>query len=272
MKPENYARFALLGGIWGMSFIFMRVAAPVFGPLLTAFGRVLCGALVLATLLTIKKIPLAWRHNLRTYTMIGLSNTAIPFSLFAWAALRVPSAYMATANAMAPLFTAAFGVLLINERLTSARIAGLILGLVGVAVIVGIGPAPANVSTILGIGAALLAAVCYGYAGVYTRRFAVGIPPLAVATGSLVCAVAVLLPAALVSTVWQPIVLPNDASQSWRALGAVLLLGTFCTGIAYAMFYRLISEEGVSRAMTVTFLVPAFATIWAALFLGEHIT
>jgi drug/metabolite transporter (DMT)-like permease len=272
MKQENFVRLAILGGIWGMSFIFMRVAAPVFGPLLTALGRVACGALVLAVLLGFKRISLAWRSNLRTYVMIGIFNTAVPFSLFAWAAMRVPSTYMATANAMAPLFTAVFGVLLISERLTASRIAGLILGLVGVAAIVGIGPAPASTSTIAGTGAALLAAVCYGYAGVYTRRFAVGIAPLAVATGSQICSAAILLPVALIANIWMPLSLPADMSVTWHALGAVVLLGVFCTGIAYALFFRLIAEEGVSRAMTVTFLVPAFATIWAAFFLGERIT
>ena len=272
MKPTNYARLLLLGGIWGFSFIFMRVAAPVFGPLPTSLGRVACGALVLAAMLRFQQTPLAWRRNLRTYAVIGLFNTAIPFSLFAWAALHVPSAYMATANAMAPLFTALFGVLLIGEALTGARLAGLMLGLTGVAVLVGIGPAPGNVTTLAGIGAALLAAVCYGYAAVHTRRFAGGIPPLAVATGSSICAALALLPVALAAFALHPVGLPADTSRAWHALGAVLLLGAICTGVAYALFYRLIAEEGVSQAITVTFLIPGAAVIWAALFLGERIT
>ncbi|MBV8659327.1 MAG: DMT family transporter [Burkholderiales bacterium] len=272
MKPANYARLLLLGAIWGFSFIFLRVASPVFGPLLTSLGRVACGALVLAVMLHFKQTPLAWRHNLRTYTVIGLFNTAIPFSLFAWAALYVPSAYMATANAMAPLFTAMFGVLLIGETLTPARVIGLVLGLTGVAVLVGIGPAPGNAGTFAGIVAALLAAVCYGYAAVYTRRFAGSIPPLAIATGSSLCAAVALLPIALTAYALHPVALPADMSKTWHALGAVLLLGAICTAVAYALFYRLIAEEGVSQTITVTFLIPGAAVIWAALFLSERVT
>ncbi|HYD79055.1 MAG TPA: DMT family transporter [Paucimonas sp.] len=266
MSGTNIARLFLLGAIWGSSFMLMRIAAPALGPLTTAFGRILLGGIALYLFARSRGIDFSWRRNGRIYLVIGVVNTAVPFALFAWAALHVPSAYSATMNAMAPVFTGMFGFLLLAERLTAARAAAFALGLIGVAVLVRIGPVPITAQVVLGILAGLSAAVCYGFAAVFTRMKAADIPPLATATGSQLSAALALLPFALPE-------LPHAVAHGTPAAGlALAVLGIVCTGLAYALFFQLISAEGPGKAVMVTFLIPAAAAIWARLFLGEPIT
>lgn len=266
MSNANLARLILLGLIWGTSFMLMRIAAPVFGPVLTTFGRALLGALALYLYARYKGVNFAWRRNAKTYLIIGVSNTAIPFSLFAWSALYIPSAYMATMNSLAPIFTAVFGFLLLAERLTTLRIAAFLLGLFGVAVLVGIGPTAITAEVIGGVLACILAAINYGFAATYTRMNAKDIPSVATAAGSQCAAALVLLPFAL------PAIPHAIQFGTAQACLSVVILGAVCTGVAYGLFFHLIAAEGASKAVTVTFLVPATASVWAWLLLGEPIT
>ncbi len=266
MSTPNLLRLLLLGAIWGTSFMLMRIAAPEFGALPTTFLRAVLGGAALYAIARAAHVEFAWRANARIYFIIGLFNTAIPFTLFAWAALYIPSAYMATMNSLAPIFTALFGVMLLAEKLTPARIVASVLGLCGVALLVGIGPTEVDAMVVLGVLACIGSAVCYGYAATYTRMKAGGIPSLALATGSQLIAALVLLPLAAPG-------LPLAATQvTLTGALAVSVLGVVCTGIAYGLFFHLISAEGSSKAITVTFLVPATAAVWAWLFLGEPIT
>lgn len=266
MSAANIARLLLLGAIWGTSFMLMRIASPVLGPIVTTFGRILLGGSALYLFAKSRGIDFAWRRNARTYLVIGLTNTAIPFALFAWSALHIPSAYMATMNSLAPIFTGMFGFLLLAERLTVMRMASFVLGLTGVAVLVGIGPTAVTVEVIGGVLAGLGAAVCYGFAATYTRLKAAGIPPLATATGSQLTAALALLPLAL------PTMPHAFAAATFATIAAEVMLGVVCTGVAYALFFHLIATEGASKAVTVTFLVPATASLWAWLLLNEPIT
>lgn len=266
MTTSNLTRLLILGMIWGTSFMLMRIAAPVFGPILTTFGRASLGALALYLFARHSGIDFQWRKNAKTYFIIGVTNTAIPFSLFAWSALYIPSAYMATMNSLAPIFTAVFGFLLLAERLSALRISAFILGLFGVAVLVGIGPIEVTPTVIGGVLAGMGAAINYGFAATYTRMHAKEIPSLATAAGSQFAAALALLPFALPSV---PHALEHGTSS---ALISVLILGVVCTGVAYGLFFHLISTEGASKAVTVTFLVPATASVWAWLLLGEPIT
>ena len=266
MSTANLTRLLILGLIWGTSFMLMRIAAPVFGPILTTFGRAALGALSLYLFARHSGIDFQWRKNAKTYLIIGVTNTAIPFSLFAWSALYIPSAYMATMNSLAPIFTAVFGFLLLSERLSLLRISAFLLGLFGGAVLVGIGPIEVTPTVIGGVLAGMGAAINYGFAATYTRMHAKEIPSLATAAGSQFAAALALLPFALPSV---PHAIEHGTSS---ALISVLILGVVCTGVAYGLFFHLISTEGASKAVTVTFLVPATASIWAWLLLGEPIT
>ncbi len=266
MSNSNLARLFLLGAIWGTSFLLMRIASPALGPLLTTFVRALLGGVALYLAARLRGVDFAWRRNAKAYLVIGLFNTAIPFSLFAWSALSIPSAYMATMNSLAPVFTALFGFLLLGERLTAMRLGAFVLGLAGVAVLVGVGPTAVTLRVALGVLAAIGAAVCYGYAATYTRMKAGGIPSLAAAAGSQLAASIALLPFALTDV--------PHALAAWTPTAALAatVLGLICTGVAYAIFFHLIAAEGASKAITVTFLVPATASVWAWLLLDEPIT
>lgn len=266
MSTANMLRLLLLGAIWGTSFMLMRIASPVLGPLLTTFIRALLGGAALYAFARSRGIDFGWRKNARIYLVIGLFNTAIPFALFAWSALYIPSAYMATMNSLAPIFTGVFGFLLLSEKMTPSRMVACFLGLFGVAVLVRVGPTEVTLSTVLGVLAGMGAAICYGYAATYTRMKASGLPSLATATGSQATSSLVLLPFALPG-------IPHAAvSMTWTVAISVIFLGVICTGLAYALFFHLISTEGASKAITVTFLVPATASIWAWLFLDEPVT
>ncbi|MFZ6748883.1 DMT family transporter [Undibacterium sp. Ren11W] len=266
MSSSNLVRLLLLSLIWGTSFMLMRIAAPVFGPMLTTFGRAGLGALALYLFARYRGVDMAWRRNAKFYLVVGLANTAIPFSLFAWSALYIPSAYMATMNSLAPIFTAVFGFLMLGERLTPLRIAAFLLGLVGVAVLVGLGPTAITPQLILGVLAGMGAAINYGFAATYTRMHAGKIPSLATAAGSQCAAALALLPFAL------PGVPHALEFGTLHASLAVLFLGLICTGVAYGLFFHLVTSEGASKAITVTFLVPATASVWAWLLLNEPIT
>lgn len=266
MSTPNLFRLLLLGAIWGTSFMLMRIAVPTLGPLPTTFLRILLGGSALYLFARSRGIDFAWRNNARTYLIIGLFNTAIPFALFAWSALHIPSSYMATMNSLAPIFTGLFGFLLLAERLTPSRIMACVLGLGGVAVLVGVGPTDVTVNTVLGVLAGMLAATSYGFAATYTRMKASQIPSMAAATGSQLTASLALLPLAI------PAMPQAAASVTLEVALAVIVLGVVCTGLAYALFFHLIAAEGASKAITVTFLIPATASIWAWLFLGEPIT
>jgi drug/metabolite transporter (DMT)-like permease len=266
MSTSNLIRLLLLALIWGTSFMLMRIASPVFGPFLTTFGRASLGALAIYLFARHRGIEFHWKKNAKTYLIIGLGNTAIPFSLFAWSALHIPSAYMATMNSLAPIFTAVFGFIMLGERLSWLRIAAFIMGLFGVAVLVGIGPVAVTPLVIAGVLAGMGASVNYGFAATYTRMYAKEIPSLATAAGSQFAAALALLPFALPSV---PHAIEYGTSS---ALLSVVILGIVCTGIAYALFFHLISTEGASKAVTVTFLIPATASVWAWLLLDEPIT
>lgn len=266
MSPANIAKLLLLAAIWGTSFMLMRIASPVFGPMFTTFCRASLAAVSLLAFARYKGVALDWRRNLVPFVVVGLGNTALPFALFAWSALHIPSAYMATMNSLAPVFTALFGFLMLGERLSAARMAAFLLGLVGVAVLVGIGPMQVDALVIAGVLASMGAAVSYGFAATFTRMRAGGIAPLAMAAGSQLAATVFLLPTALPG-------LPHalDAGN-WQTWGAAIVLGVICTGLAYALFFQLIASEGASRAITVTFLIPVFASLWAWLVLDEAVT
>ncbi len=251
----------VLGAIWGASFLFMRVAAKDFGAFALVEVRLVLGAVIL--------LPFLWRaRQLFTAAQwwrlagIGAINSAIPFTLFAWAAQRAPAGVGAITNAMAVMFTALAAFLLYGERVGPRRVVGLLLGFAGVAVLASGKTAGGSVwpAALAGTCAAML----YGVGGNLIRRHLVGIPAGAVAAATLVCASILLAPLAIAT--WPTASIPT---LSWASAA---LLGVMCTGLAYLLYYRLIYRIGAPRASTVTYLVPLFGVVWAWLFLSEPIT
>jgi drug/metabolite transporter (DMT)-like permease len=264
MRPIDYARLFALAAIWGGSFIFLRIIAPSLGPIATADSRVLIAGVVLVIYFRAIGFDPAWRTHWRHYVVIGVLNSAIPFVCFAFAALHLPAAYSAIINSLSPLFGACFGVLWLGERFTPWKVAGLALGVSGVALVAYRGGAPVGRMAGWAMLACVGATICYGLTGVYLKKFAAGVPPLAMAGCSQLAAGFVLLPAVAL----QPPTGPFTATVLACAFGLALL----SSAIAYVLYFRLMADVGPTRALTVTFLVPGFGMGWAALFLGERIT
>jgi drug/metabolite transporter (DMT)-like permease len=264
MRISDLLRLLLLAAIWGASFLFMRILAPVLGALWTTEIRVALAFCALTAFLYLTRRTLALRANGRHYLVIGLFNSALPFPLFAYAALTLPAGYSAIMNATTPLWGALLAVLALKERLTLRKIGGLLLGIGGVALLVRLGPAHMNMQSALAIAACLLAALSYAIAGIYSRKKSGAIAAPLMATGSQGAAALLLLPLALCQ--------PVTTSVTPLVVAVALALALLCTALAYLLFFRLIADVGATRALTVTFLIPLFALLWGTLFLHEAIT
>ncbi|MDR7099494.1 drug/metabolite transporter (DMT)-like permease [Lysobacter niabensis] len=253
---------AVLGAIWGASFLFMRVAANDFGPMPLVEVRLGLGSLVL--------LPFLWRSRAHfaspklwgKLALIGAINSAVPFMLFAWAAQRAPAGVGAISNAMTVLFTALVGFLFFGEKIGAKRAVALFTGFAGVVVLASGKIAGASIGWAVLAGSA--AAFLYGIGINLVRRHLTGLPPAAVASATLGTSTLLTLPFAIAT--WPQHAIPL---KSWLSAG---MLGVLCTGIAFVMYYRLIARVGASRASTVTYLIPVFGVAWAWLLLGESLT
>lgn len=264
MTRRDLVDLFALAAIWGASFLFMRIAAPVFGPVVLAALRVTGAALLLVPLLAARgQLPALARHW-RPIAVVGLVNSAVPFALLSYGSLSISAGLSAIFNSATPLFTAIIGWLWLADRLTPGRVLGLGIGFAGVVAVAWARSGFEHGGTTLAMLACLTATVCYGVAPNLVKRHLGGAPPLAVAAGSQLAAAAMLaLPAALA---W-PAAAPTPSA--WLAAGALALL---CTGIAFILYFRLIASAGPTNAVAVTFLVPPFALVWGWMFLGETLT
>ena len=264
MRPEDVVRLVALAAIWGGSFIFLRVLSPVLGPAVTAASRVLIASIALIAYFRVAGVPANLRAQGRHYVVIGLFNSALPFLLFAFAALHLPASYSVIMNASTPLFAALLSALFLGERLSVAKIAGLASGAGGVALVSGAGPVVPDAMFGLSIAACLCAAVCYAASSVYMKKYAAGASPMAIAGWSQLAAGIALLPLVPLS--------PLRGEITPAVVGNVLGLSLLCSAIAYLLYYRLIADVGPTRALTVAFLMPMFGMAWGALLLDETIT
>lgn len=264
MTPRDLLDLTLLAALWGGSFLFMRYAVPDFGVVPLIWLRVALASICLLPLLLLKRQFGALRRQAGALTVMSLFNSGLPFLLIAWATLSITAGLASIMNAMTPVFTALIGALWLGDRLDGRRSLGLLLGLAGVALLAADKADFRPGGSGWAIVAMLLATACYGFAANHTRRYLQGVPALVNATGTQLVSALVLLPPALWS--W-PERMPGLGP--WLA---ALVLGVACSALAYLLFFRLIARVGASRAVTVTFLVPVFGTLWGALFLGEPVT
>ncbi|MBQ0931551.1 DMT family transporter [Ideonella alba] len=268
MKPAHLAELLLLAALWGASFLFIRMGAHEFGPLALAGLRVAGASLLLLPVLLSRGEWPALRLHWRRIALVGLTNSAIPFVCYGVAALAITGGLSSIFNATTPLWGALIGWWWLGDRPTKHKALGLALGFGGVLWLAGghasFKPGEHGVSPALAVAACLLATLMYGFSANFTKRHLQGIPSMALAAGSQLSAAAVLVPLALWAWPTTP-----PAASSWLAVAA---LAFACTGVAYILYFRLIAHVGASQAMSVTFLIPAFAVLWGALFLGEAIT
>jgi drug/metabolite transporter (DMT)-like permease len=267
MNTVNMLRLVALAAIWGGSFLFMRIAAPVLGPALLIEYRVLFAALFLLAVACFmrrrgKGVPLDLRQHWKHYLMLGFFNSALPFLLFAFAARTLSASVLSVLNATAPMFGALVGAVWARQAVSGRAALGLLLGTLGVTLLVGFDHVSERPGATVAIGAALVAAFCYSIASQYAKS-AKAVAPFANAHGSMWAATVFVIPAL-------PF-FPAPGEPSVGIMAAVLALGVVCSGIAYILYFKLIEEVGTTSALTVTFLNPMFGILWGALFLHEVI-
>jgi drug/metabolite transporter (DMT)-like permease len=267
MKQRSLADLFALAAIWGASYLFMRWSAPDFGAPALAAVRVLGACGLLLPLALSRGHGPAMRQHAPALVAVGLVGSALPFVLYAYAALSLPAALSAVFNASTPLFGAAVAWLWLGESLSRGRALGLAIGFAGVLGLAWSRVGPTSLSwnsPALAVGACLLSTLLYGLGASMTRRYLQGVAPLAVAAGSLGGSCLLLLPLGLA---YPPPSMPS--AGAWLSAAGLAFL---CTGVAFVLFFRLIGEVGAGPAMSVTYLIPVFAMLWGYLFLGERVS
>ena len=253
-----------LAAIWGGSFLFIRIAAPVLGSIFLMAVRVALAAAGLLVYALVQTSLPEFRRYWKRYLVVGALNNAIPFVLIANAVIDLNASISAILNATTPLFTALVAAVWIGEPFGVRRGLGVFLGILGVVILVGFSPIPYSTKVLLAVAQSLLAALSYGLGAVYTRTRFQGVDPMHTALGQLIGSTFLLAPLAVFSVPTAPLTLPVAA--------AVLALALLGTSFAYLIYFRLISSAGPTTAASVTFLVPFFSILWGVLFLGEPVS
>ncbi len=259
MSRRNLLQLLLLSAIWGSSFMFIKVAVRDLAPATLVTFRLGLGALVLA--------PFALRHarELRArwpaLALAGIVNAALPFWLLSWGETRIDSGLAALLQGATPIFSALLAFAFVrHERATGLRLLGVLLGFGGVALLVGAQPS----GNVLAALAVVAMAFCYAVGTLLASVWLAGVPPRAISFSTCAASALVVAPLGLAQ-------LPAH-HVGWKAIGSVLALGIPGLGLAYLLYFAIISEAGASRAVLVTYLVPGMALVYGAVFLGEHVT
>ncbi len=263
MKRHDVVLLLLLAALWGASFLFVRIAVPILGPFSLVAARVSLGGLILLIYARLIHQQFNWRDNWRRYMLIGLFNNAIPFTLIATAQLNLTASFAALLNATTPLFSAVIAAVWLKDRLTAAKLSGLMLGIVGVAIVVGWQPEAVDSIRLISIALMLGATFSYGIAAVYGKIAFKGGQPIATATGQLLSSSVLMLPLAILNP-------PPQTLQPVTIL-AVIGLAVLSTAVAYIIYFHLISSAGPTSAASVTLLIPFFSSLWGAVFLNEQL-
>lgn len=260
MRAADTARLVSLAAIWGASFLFMRIAAPALGPVLTAELRTLIGGVALAAWFAFSGFDPEWRRWWRQYLLAALLSAGLPFVLWAYAALTLTAGLLSVLNATSPMWGALCSAVLLRERLNARRATGLVIGIVGVAVV----SQPRGDVNYAAVLAALAAAFSYGVIATYIKGWARNVPSRGFAVGTQLGAGILLIP---FIALWPPAGAPTPG-----AVASILALGLVCTSLAYVLYFRLIADIGATGALTVTYLIPVFGVLWGVLFLGESLS
>ena len=268
MRASDLGELVVLAALWGASFLFMRMGAAEFGPIALIAVRVGGAALFLVPLLLMRGQLDVLRRHWRPIFVVGLTNSALPFLCFAYAALSITAGLAAIFNAASPLFGAAIAWWWLKDKLSAARVIGLVIGFTGVAWLAwnksGHDAAFKPGGSGWAIVACMAASLLYGISANYTKKRLAGVAPMAVAAGSqLGAALALVVPA----WIWWPAASPSGSAWLTASLLAVL-----STGVAYVLYFRLIANVGPQNAIAVTYLVPLFAVLWGWMLLSEQPT
>jgi drug/metabolite transporter (DMT)-like permease len=257
------AMLLALAAIWGASFLFIKVAVRELTPATLIVGRLGLAAITLALLLPFavgaRETARQLRANAGWLVAVALVNTAIPFWLLSWGETRIDSGLASILQAAVPIFNAAIAFVAFREvRVTGARLVGVAIGFVGVALLVGAQPE----GKVLGALAVVGMAFCYGLGGLLAGRYLKPAQPIVVAFAST----------AIATLVWLPVGIAQAPAHTpgWKTIASVIALGIPGTALAYLLFFGLITGAGAAYASLVTYLIPPLALAYGAIFLGER--
>ena len=261
MELKNWILLILLGAVWGSAFMFIKISADDFGPILLVNLRLLlAGALFLPFLLQ-KKYLAYFKSHFSGILILGIFSNAFPFTMFSYASLGATSNMLGILNGTTAFMTMVVAYFWLKESITPKQIFGIILGFLGILVLVN----PANGSATLGAsGFALVGALSYSFSGVYIQKYQLNANKFVLIGWAMLFGGLFLIPLSFFN-------LPDQIPDN-NAIAALLWLGIVSTGIAYLGYIRLIEQIGAVRTSTVTYLLPVFSIIWGSIFLQEKIT
>ena len=261
MESKDWVLLISLAAIWGSAFMFIKISAVEFGPILLVTLRLLIAGLVFVPLLLKKQNRLQFKPYLSSILIIAVVSNAMPFTLFAFASLGATSNMLGILNGTTAFLTTFIAYFWLKEFISSKQIVGLFLGFIGVVILVN----PANgSSTILASMCALVGSLCYAFNGNYLQKYHQNSNKIVLIGWSMLFGGLLMLPLAVFN-------LPNQM-PNFNSFLALLWLAVVSTGIGYLAYVRLIDRIGAVKTSTLTYLLPVFSIIWGAIFLNENIT
>ena len=270
MTAKDWSMLLLLSVVWGGSFFFVGLAVKELPPLTIVLIRVGFAAITLWGIVLVCRIPISKSlSNLGLFFIMGLLNNAIPFSLIVWSQTHITSGLASILNATTPLFTVLVaGTLLPDEKISSGKLIGVIVGFAGVVVMIGSTAFEGLGISVISQLAILGAALSYAFAGVFGRRYkALNIHPIMAAAGQVTGSTLLLFPMVLLFD--DPFNLPLP---TWPTIAAVLSLAVFSTAFAYVLYFNILSSAGATNVSLVTFLIPVSAVLLGTLILDESLS
>ena len=265
MSRRHLLMLLVLAAIWGASFMFIKVAVRELEPVTLVWLRISLAAIVLVpvALAVLGRRPAidAFRRAWPRLAVLGIVNSAVPFTVLSWSETRIDSGLAAILQAVAPLFTALILVRVGSDRVTGWRLFGIVVGFFGVALLVGVHSAGGDALAALAV---VFTGLCYAAGGVYGNQRLRDVHPLVLGAGSILIAALLTAPFGIAS-------LPGSM-PGWKETGSVVALGLVGTGVAYMLFFAILTGAGASRSILVTYLVPAAALAYGVALLGEPLT
>ena len=266
MRSNQWGLLIILSIFWGGSFFFVEIALRDFQPFTLVFLRISIAALILVGIIFLREERLPGSPKIwMGYLLMGLLNNALPFTLIVWGQTRIESGVASILNATTPIFTVLLAhFLTADERLTFPKITGVLVGFIGVYIMMA--PELSNGFSWRGLGqaAVLIAALSYGFAGIFGKRFKT-IPAIVNSAGMLMCSGLMMLPLALI------IETPWAVRPSFEALLAILGIAVISTAAAYLLYFYLLAAVGATNVLLVTFLIPVSALLLGVSVLGEAV-
>jgi drug/metabolite transporter (DMT)-like permease len=251
----------LLSAVWGSAFVFLKIASPVVGATGLVFMRVILASVLLGFLFIRKRHLKIIQKNIFPILVIGATNTALPFYLFAYAAKEINANTMAVMNGSTPLFALLFSVIWLKFKFQWPQFLGILIGLLGLAIVVGF---ESMQFELLPIFAAMMGAAMYGLSMSYIYQIKI-LDTKVMAAVTMIAATLIILPFLMIDPI-------QTVNWNGQVMGSIVFLGLICTGMAYIPYFLLISRVGPISTSIISLLVPLFGMIWAYLFLQEKIT